>query len=82
MQHQAVTLLRAVTVQPVTEDRCVQTLRVRRMNSQLMRAAGTGVEIHEDRTISTPLAYLITRDRRLAMIQRYHLARTIIGVRQ
>ena len=37
MKHQAVTLLRAVAVQSVAEDRCVQTLRVRRMNSQLMR---------------------------------------------
>ena len=69
-------------VQTVPDDRCVESIRMRGMDTQLVRSTGERIEIHEERAVGTLFANMIARDSGLAMRPIYHLPRSVIGIRQ
>ena len=70
------------SVQPVSYDRGIHSVRMSGMYAQLVCAAGAGVEIHEDRSVFPMLTDTIIRNGRFAVRMIHHLAGTVVRIRQ
>ena len=81
VKHQSAVGFRLRTVNcsvlPVADNRGVKPVGVRRVNAQLVRAAGERIEINEECAVGTSLAYNITCNGGLAMRVINHLPRTV-----
>ena len=70
------------SIQPVAHYRCVQSVRVRSMYTQLVRTACKREEINEDLAVRILLPYGKACESRLAVCCIYHLPRAVEGIRQ
>lgn len=69
-------------IQPIPDNRRVHSVRMRGMDTQLVRSTGERIEIDDERAVGTLFANMIARDSGLAMRPIYHLPRSVIGIRQ
>ena len=80
MQHQP--FRRSTAIEPVADNRCIQTLRMCRMYPQLVCPTGERKEIDKCPPVRIYLSNGIAGDRRLTVRAVHHLTRTVKWIRE